>query len=331
MPKSANQKLKLLYLLQILQRETNEEHRLNTQQLIERLSAYDISCERKSLYDDIDCLRRFGVDIIYRKDDPSGYYVGERVFELPELKLLVDAVQSARFITIRKSNELIAKLEQLTNRYEAQQLQCQVQVYNRVKTNNEKIFYSVDDLHTAIAGSIVIHFQYMEWTTDKRLVPRHNGRNYTVSPLALCWENENYYLVAIDRDADEIHNYRVDKIASVVLTDTTFTLSGKYQDFHIAEYCSRTFGMFGGTDRRVVLLCDNAVIGVIMDRFGTETTILKEDNGHFKAYLNITESQQFYGWIAGLGGKVTIAAPESTVNGYIQYLRNLLDGMAVPV
>lgn len=246
MPKSSNQKLKLLYLLRILQKETDEEHYLNSQQLIERLEKYDISAERKSIYDDIARLTDFGYDIIHVKTKGgSGYYMGSREFELAELKLLVDVVQASRFITLRKSRELINKLEQFVSGKEAQQLQRQVYVAGRVKTDNESIYYNVDFIHRAIQENRQISFQYMEWTLDKKLVPRKGGARYVISPWALSWNDENYYLIGYDKEADLMKHYRVDKMGSIGLTREERQGSSVFENFDIAVYTNKTSGCTG--------------------------------------------------------------------------------------
>ena len=213
MSKGSNQKLKMLYLLKILSEKTDESHCLSAQELIGELQKYEVSAERKSIYNDIECLTDFGYDIVNKKAKTGGgYYLASREFELPELKLLVDAVQSSRFITQKKSRELIHKIETLAGPYEAKQLQRQVFVASRIKTENESIYYNVDHIHNAIQDNVPISFIYMEWNAKKEFVPRHNGKEYRVSPWALTWKEENYYLVAFDDEEEKIKHFRVDKM-----------------------------------------------------------------------------------------------------------------------
>ena len=195
MAKSSNQKLKLMYLMKILLEYTDETHSLTMEEIKTKLKLYDISAERKSLYNDIESLRLYGLDIIGTKEDRTySYHIGNRQFELAELKLLVDSVQSAKFITEKKSNDLIKKIEAFASRYEAIQLQRQVFVAGRVKTMNESIYYNVDRIHSAIADNFQITFQYFQWNVDKKMELRHNGIWYKVSPWSLSWDDENYYL-----------------------------------------------------------------------------------------------------------------------------------------
>ena len=314
MPKSTNQKLKLLYLVKILSEETDEEHALSVQEIIRKLNAYDVSADRKTLYHDFEELRTFGLDVISRRTQRSTvYYLGERTFQLAELKLLVDSVQSAKFISDRRSNELIEKLETLTSRGQARQLHRQVVLSGRVKTINEKIYYNVDDIHRAIGEDRQIRFQYFQWNLKKEPEPRHGGKVYQISPWALMWDDENYYLVGYDAEDDKIRHFRVDKMLSVSVTKKPRVGQQAFQDFDLPRYTKHLFGMFGGEEARVTLVADNAMAGILIDRFGKEIPIIPLDDEHFETHVDVAVSDQFLGWIAALGGRVRITAPESVV------------------
>ena len=249
MAKGTNQKLKLLYLAQIFSEETDEDHGLTLAEIAQRLSRLDINAERKTLYQDFEELRRFGMDICTNQEGKSfRYFLGSRTFQLPELKLLVDAVQSSRFITEQKSRELIKKLETLTSRSNANQLQRQVLIAGRIKTMNESIYYNVDGLHTAIAKERQIQFRYFRWGPDKTMILRHNGELYTVSPWHLCWDDENYYLVAYDSASGRIKHYRVDKMKNITITDLPRDGAETMEHLDLTIYTRRLFGMFGGAD-----------------------------------------------------------------------------------
>lgn len=324
MPKSSNQKLKMLYLLKILREETDEEHFLNSGQLIDRLARWDISAERKSIYDDIDRLMDFGYDIIHVKNKTgSGYYMGSREFELPELKLLVDVVQASRFITQRKSRELIQKLEQFVSQKEATQLQRQVYVAGRVKTENESIYYNVDFIHRAIQENRQISFQYMEWTLDRKLVPRKGGECYVISPWALSWNDENYYLIGYDAAAASLKHYRVDKMGSIRLTEKEREGGGVFNNFDIAAYTNKTFGMYGGREETVSLEFADRLIGVVIDRFGKETDIRRLEEGTFRIRVKAAVSGQFFGWLTGLGTQARLVGPPGVVEEYKEYLKKI--------
>ena len=335
MAKSENQKLKLLYLNRILHEQTDDQHRLNAEQLIAALDAYDIMAERKSIYGDILALQDFGVDIVAQKGRGAGYYVASRDFELAELKLLVDAIQSSRFITERKSNELIGKVAALTSQYEARTLQRQVYVAGRNKTLNEGIYYNVDKIHSAISLNHKISFRYFEWkldfSTTQKVVKqyRHDGARYVISPWALTWDDENYYMVGFDTEADRIKHYRVDKMENI--EELTDRRDGRdhFEQFDMASYTQKFFGMFSGEERSVSLRCRNSFISVIRDRFGSDAFLRPdpESADHFRATVRVAVSPQFFGWIAGLGGGVAIHEPEDVREQFSEHLKNVTQAL----
>lgn len=327
MPKSTNQKLKLLYILKILSEQTDEEHYISTGELIEELAKYDIKAERKSIYDDMNQLMDFGYDIILVKSRVNGgYYLAGRDFELAELKLLVEVVQSSKFLTQKKSKELIGKIEKLASKWDAKQLQRQVYVANRIKTANESIYYIVDDIHRAIQDNEQISFQYLEWNLEKKLVPRKGGKRYRVSPWALTCKDENYYLIAHDAEEDKIKHFRVDKMGDIqILEGIKREGSALFERFDIADYANKTFSMFGGREETVTLYLENHLIGVVMDRFGREASIRKKDESHFSVRVTVAVSGQFFGWLTGLGAGACLAAPADIVEQYRQYLQAVME------
>lgn len=317
-------KLKLLYLMKILLEQTDEDHVLSTMELINELKRYGISAERKSIYDDIEALNEFGMDIINKRTQPSGFYVAGREFELPELKLLVDAVQASKFITENKTNELIKKLENLTSKFEARQLQRQVYVANRVKTSNEKIYYSVDMIHMAIRENVKIKFQYANWTLEKKLEARRNGEFYIVSPWALTWDDENYYMIAYDSAVKSVKYYRVDKMINTEMTKERREGRKEFARFDLAAFAKKTFGMYGGEERSLKLRFGNELIGVVIDRFGKGILIHMDDADHFIAHPAVNVSRQFFGWISSLGDRAEILGPDDVVEMYVEWLKSLL-------
>ncbi|MGN0342472.1 MAG: helix-turn-helix transcriptional regulator [Roseburia sp.] len=324
MPKSYHQKLKMQYIVKYLYEYTDEQHPVTTKHLIEYLAKNDILAERKSIYDDIALLQDFGMDIIKIGGRSGGYYLASREFELAELKILVDLVQSSKFITTKKSRELIHKLEHLTSRHEAGQLNRQVMVMNRTKAVNESIYYNVDMIYNGIAENSKIRFRYFEWTVEKEMRPRRDGAFYEVSPYILTWDDENYYMIAYDEQADLIKHFRVDKMIQISLTHEERTGGEKMKNLDIAAYSRKTFGMFAGEEETLVLQGDKEMIGVIIDRFGQDVAMRKLDEEHFRARIHVALSHQFFGWLAGLGGKVTIAEPENVRQQYITYLQDLI-------
>lgn len=317
MAKGANQKKKLFCILELLQRESDELHPISTERIIEYLAANDISAERKSIYDDVQALQELSYDVI--SSGRKGYYLGAREFELAELKLLVDAVQSSKFLTEKKSNELIKKLSRFCSRHAAGKLQRQVHVFDRVKTMNERVLYLVDTIHEAIAENRMISFQYMKWNGKKELVPRHEGKRYLVSPYILMWEEENYYLVAYDEEADGRRYYRVDKMADIRIEAEQRTHSEEFTE-NAALLSKKTFGMYDGKEERVRISFEEPLLGVVLDRFGTDVILLDKGEGRYEAAVDVQVSQQFFGWICGLTG-VKIVGPDRVADAYKEHLK----------
>lgn len=320
MPKSEGQKLKLLYILDMLMKNTDETHKMTTQDLIDGLAAQGIKAERKSIYDDIRTLTDYGIDIISVGGKGAGYYVASRDFELAELKILVDSIQASKFITKKKSRELIRKISKLASHYEASQLNRQVVITNRNKTINENIYYNVDMLYNGIAANRQVSFQYLEWSTSKKMKMKKNGEYYQVSPWALSWDDENYYLIAYDSEAGMIKHYRVDKMIHLSVTDVQREGKDSMDEFDLAGYSSKTFGMYAGEDETVVLICEQSMTGVLIDRFGKNIPLRQEDETHIRARIKVAVSRQFFGWVCGLGGQVRIAEPDYVVSDFCSYL-----------
>jgi len=242
------------------------------------------------------------------------YHVAGREFEVAELKLLVDAIQSSKFITEKKSSELIKKLGSLVSVHEAHQLQRQVYVAGRAKALNENIYYNIDALHYAIGNNYKIKFQYFQWNIKKEMELRRNGEFYEVSPWALLWEDENYYLIGFDAVSGEIRHYRVDKMLNI--SSLLLMREGKeyFEKLNLADYTKRNFGMFAGEEETVKLEVNNRLIGVILDRFGKDIMIIPADEEHFRINVKVAVSSQFFGWIFALGKNVRILGPENVVN-----------------
>lgn len=315
MAKRQNQKLRILYLLKIFMEETDDAHGLSRQELLSRLNAWDIHADRKTLYADLEDLRVFGIDIVtVSNGNEWTYHIGERNFELPELKLLVDSVQSARFITEKKSQALIKKLEELVSRHQAKQLHRQVVTSGRIKTMNESIYYNVDKLHTAINADVCIRFQYFQWSVKKEMIPRHDGAWYSVSPWSLIWDNENYYMIGYDMLSRQIRHYRIDKMLHIRSTDEKRGGKSLFESLDIGCYSRKMFGMFAGEEARVSLEAENHMAGVLIDRFGRNIRMIPKENGRFSAYVDVTVSPQFLGWIFSLGTDIRIAGPDSVMN-----------------
>lgn len=307
-----NQKLKMLYLAKILSEETDQEHGLTAQEIIDRLEAYGVNEDRKTLYRDFAELDRYGMEILSEQNGRSVlYHLNDRTFELPELKLLVDSVQASKFITEKKSRLLIRKLESLVSRHEAKHLHRQVLISGRVKTMNESIYYHVDKIHEAINSGKQIRFQYGQWNVQKKMELRHGGIWYQVSPWCLMWDDENYYLVAYDTEDCKIKHYRVDKMIRLSLTKLPREGREEFRQFDAAKYTKQVFGMFGGDVMRVTLEGRNDMVGVLIDRFGTDVNIQPKDSEHFTASAEVAVSPHFLSWIIALGDGIRITGPET--------------------
>lgn len=327
MAKSAGQKLKLLYIIKLLTDSTDENHPASTADIIAYLEANGIHSERKSIYDDIAKLIDFGYDIIQVHSRlGGGYYMAGRDFELAELKLLVDAVQSSRFITTRKSRSLIKKLEQLAGKYDAGKLQRQVYVAGRIKTENESIYYSIDGIHRAIQENKQISFQYLDWSLKKELEPRERELR-RVSPWALIWREENYYLAAYDSVDRIMKHYRVDKMGQVKVLKEAREGMEQFARTDPAVYSNLTFGMFAGEEETVTLQFPNRLIGVVLDRFGRDVDIRPMTDRIFRIRAKVAVSGQFFGWLAGIGREAVVVSPSSVREQYQSWLTDIVATM----
>lgn len=310
MPKGKNQKLKLYYLSKILIEKTDEEHSLTIREIQDELLKYDVTADRKSLYDDVDALRVMGIEVAKERIGSTyGYRVISKQFEIAELKLLVDAIQSSKFITEKKSNALIKKLTGFASSYEEDQLRRQVYVSGRIKSMNESIYYNVDEIHEAIAENLQIRFEYYQWNLEKKLVPRRE-KPYVVSPWALHWDDENYYLIAYDSESGKIKHYRVDKMRRITVLDEKREGKDIFKAFNMVAYAKKNFGMFGGEERNVTLVFKNTMVGVLIDRFGKDIHIHRVDDDRSETTVTVFVSDQFFGWVFGLGGEVKILEPK---------------------
>jgi len=315
MPKGKNQKLKLYILSQIMTEKTDDEHGLSMKEIQMRLAEYGITADRKSLYDDLEALRVLGIDIIGEQHGGGYlYHVGKKKFDIAELKLLVDAVQSSKFITEKKSNELIKKLTSMASDYEAAQLKRQVVVQGRVKTMNESIYYVVDDIHRAISGNCQIMFEYMQWNVNKQLEKKRK-EPYKVSPWALIWAEENYYLVAYDEAEKDIRHFRVDKMKSITVLPEKRKGRDRFNEQKLAYYSTMNFGMYAGEEKDVRLAFKNEMAGVIIDRFGKDIMIHPaKEKGWSETVVRVAVSRHFFGWIFAIGTDVIIKSPKDVAD-----------------
>ena len=324
MARSAYQKLKPLYIMNYLLQNSDEDHLVSMSQLIEHLAAHGIPSERKSVYDDIEALRVFGLDIVQGGSGKNaGYYIANRSFELPELKLLVDSVQSSKFITHKKTATLIKKIETLASIHEAHLLNRQVYVKNRIKTMNESIYYNIDAIQSGISQNKKIQFKYFEYTVQKTRHYRKDGAFYVVSPFAMTWDDENYYLVAFDSQAGIIKHYRVDKMTEISSTEEDRDGLDAYQALDMAVYARKVFGMFSGEEESVQLRFENHLVGAVLDRLGQDVFIIADGDDHFTVRADVVVSPQFFAWVTGFGAAAQIIGPDDVVEKMRQHINSV--------
>lgn len=323
MPKLAGQKLKLIYIRNYLLQNTDENHWVTVKDIIAYLESCGISAERKSIYDDIELLKLDGLDICSEKRERTVWYnVVSRNFEIYELKLLADAVQGSKFITEKKSKELIRKLESECSRFQAYELDRQLSVVNRIKSMNESIYLNVDKIHEAIRDNCQISFKYFDYNTKKEKVYRRDGKTYSVSPFALTWDSENYYLVAYDSEHSQIRHYRVDKMASLSeIAGSRRCGADMFDKAEMEKYSRKVFSMFGGETKKVRLEFADSLAGVVIDRFGKDIFLSESKrDGFFTFETEIAVSPQFYGWLFSFGESAKILSPQSVIDGFTEFL-----------
>ena len=309
MAKGENQKQKLFRILEILMRETDEDHGLTINEIISRLEEYGISAERKSLYSDFATLEELGFSVVRLYGNPPSYTLAERIFEMPELKLLVDAIQSSKFITREKSFEMIEKLKLFAGSRSGE-LSRQVFVKDRVKNENAASIYAIDRIHTAIKEKLRITFSYIEYNVDKKKYLKHDGKKYDVSPKALIWSNDNYYLVGFDEEAGIIKNFRVDKMHKTQILPVESSITSDFYRLDPADYSRKSFSLFGGREELVTLEASENLASVVLDRFGMQTSFFKTDFG-FRFSVRVIVSPPFFAWVMGFGDDMRIIEPLS--------------------
>ena len=322
MPHVGGQKYKILNEYQILMNESDENHQINAIEMTRRLKARGIAAERKTVYKDMDTLMEAGIDVV---KGTKGYYIASRIFELAELKLLVDAVGASKFISQKKTKELVDKISSMASIDDAAQLQRQVVVPEKRVKGNEKIFYTIDVIYQCLDDNKKMSFKYQDWTLTKELKPRHGGKVYRVSPAFLLRNDENYYLVAYDEDALDIRHYRVDKMISAEELSEERNGIDVINNLNPHEYARQHISMFAGDERTVTIRFEQRLIGVVLDKFGSEIDVRADGDTHLKARISVAVSPQLYGWLTGIGA--TICFPEEESRKFKEYLEGIIGGM----
>lgn len=320
---SNNKRLKKLYVLKILLENTDEDNMMSTRDLIEALKYYGISAERKSIYTDIEDLKEFGIDVICEKNSSNYYYIGARDFELAELKLLVDVIQSSKFITKRKSQELKKKLQDLTSIHKARELQRNITVHNRVKAINEQIYYNIDLIHRGIQENKYIEFKYYSYDENKRFKPRRNGEIYKVIPYSLNWADEKYYLIGYHQRYNDLSNFRVDRMKELSLSCDKFNKDKFHKEFNVVDYANKTFEMFIGDTEKVEIEFNNSMMNIVIDKFGEGIKINRAKEGYFNIVVDIQVSNTFYSWLFIFGEDAKILSPLGVREEFKRYLERV--------
>ena len=324
--KSEKQKLKLLYLKDILLEKTDEEHYLKMEEIINLLAEKDIAAERKSIYNDMEMLRKYGTDVDSSRR--SGYRILGSDLETADVKALIDAVQSSRFRSRKKTRELIEKLKGLVSEYEAKSMRVNKALTEKIKSDNEMVLIAIDKIMEAIENNKQISFRYYSWTPDKEKKYSNEGKQRVVNPWDLCWDNTAYYcMTSTPENPTEARIFRVDKMDKVSVTNKDRTPEGveRFRDFNSLEFSEKHFSMFNGEMKKVTLCCDNNMANVIIDRFGTDVSMRRLDDDHFVVHIMVAVSKQFFGWLFGLGSGVKIVEPAEVVQQYKDMAKEILE------
>lgn len=320
---SKNFKLKLLYVLDIFMKETNENQPVTASDIIRKLEHRGIEASRRSIYDDIEILTEFGLDII-KVEGNKGWYLGVRDFELPEIKLLIDAVKTAIFIPENKSNILINKLENLTCYSEAKELSNHT-LLGSEKTNSKYVYYSIDTIHRAISLNHMVSFQYGIWDAKKNYVKKRNSKTYKVSPWCFVMDNNQYYMLAYDDDISGIKHFLVEHIIDAKIIADSKRNGKDYFDKYKLKLKSKMFGMFDGEDVNVVLKCGEKIANIIVDKFGENVTFIPVDEHHFQINVKVSISKPFFGWLLSMGTHIEILQPVEVKDEYTKFLKTVLN------
>lgn len=323
MKSNASTKLKILYILKILHEQTDESHKLTVHEIIDQLSSFGIKAERKSIYTDIELLNDFGYDILCEKGRANKYCLASREFELPELKLLIDSVMAARFITLKKSEALVSRLQKQVSKHEAKELNRNLIIGNRIKSNNEGIYYNVDTINKAINDNKKVGFKYFDYSLGNEITYRHEGEIYEVSPYTLMWNEENYYLVAYHTRYKSISNFRVDRMDHIVVMEEERYTKGIVLPFDEVNYGKKIFRMFSGEPNRVCIEFDQSLLNAMYDRFGHDLKVISCNDEILLAEVEVVASETFLAWVFMFGVKMKIVSPEAVVEGFSEMMEKV--------
>lgn len=316
---------RILHILRYLQEKSDEQHPLSTKQILDYLGTKGITANRRTIPNDIRLLVDFGVDIVTVKSTQNLYFVGERHFELPELKLLIDAVSSSKFITPKKSGVLVNKLRELLSEHQMAEFAEEIYIADRIKPKNESIYLNIDTIQTAISLKKQITFKYFEYLADKSKSLKHDGYKYHLSPYALVWNEDKYYVFGYSSKHHKIVKFRVDRMCEVFAADKASV--PRPESFNVAEFCRQVFGMYDGKNTTVELKCKNELMKVIVDKFGEDVHTEVIDNDWFKVKTDVYLSPIFYGWLFQFTDRMIITSPDEAVREYSEILKKATDNL----
>lgn len=303
--------IRILELLKYLYLRTDEEHPATIADMLDYLKEKSIHAVRQTVYGDLQDLISAGIDVVVIKSTQNQYFIGARLFEYPELKILTDAVASSKVISADKTNELIQKICRLTSELEAEKLQRLAALSSRIKPHNEKVYYIIDGIQNAILESHQIQFQYYEYTQKKERILKHDGYFYKLDPYALEWKNDHYYLIGYSHKHQSMAHFRVDRLAGVEILESAYI---PQPDFDVADYTNKMIDMFAANRTVCVeLLCENRLMKTIMDYYGEAVPTFPHDSNHFVTRIEVNPSGTFYGWVFKFMGGIKIVAPQECV------------------
>lgn len=318
-------KLKLLYIRRMLEEETDSEHGLSMRQIIEHLNELGIEAERKSVYRDIDLLREFGLDIRVYQRNPVEYALGRRDFNLAELMLLVDAVESSKFLTRRQANVLIGNIKSLASESQRVLLDRRVHVTGRIKSKYDGVFQAIGDIHSAIRSRKKVSFRYLHYGCDGKRHATLDGARRLVTPVGISYDEGFYYLTVWSEKHESFREYRIDRMDGLRVSEEAATRNDQITHYMFDDNEFEYFGRFDGPEETVTLSVKEDKIEIVMDRFGEHVHVSKLNDDTAQAIVKVRVSEQFFGWIVGMGGKVTIVKPEKLIHEYKSYLKKLMD------
>ncbi len=321
-------KVKLLFLHDIFTRQTDKEHVYSANELCDLLSEYGINCERKSIYSDIEALKEYGMDIVNVRSPKRGYYLNERKFDVAEVRLLIDAVQAAKFISSRKTKALIYKIGNLLSEFQEEELREQIYVESTFKSEKEDLYEIIKSLDDAIKKSKQVQITYSKRKLENRYLKKSEGKVFIINPYSLLWSNDHYYLVCNNDKYNNLMHLRLDRISQVKLLDSPskhFSKVSKYTDkFDTADYSNKIFNMFTGESGEIELCCDNRIIDDILEKFGDETPLKIFDDSHFVFKADVELSNGLISWIMQYGADIKVLSPKNLSDALVEKTKEIL-------